>query len=84
MTTEPECRLGYSEQQVERILATNNKRTDDFNDWMFGATMALCDGRIYNADSHLYEPSACFQKPHGAVVYTWDMDRFLAGLPNID
>ena len=84
MTVQPECRLGYPECQVTRILANNDKRLDEFNSWMFGCTMALCDGRVYNPETKLYEPSACFQHPHGAVVYTWDMARFLAGLPVID
>lgn len=31
-----------------------------------------------------YLDSMCKDNPHGIVVYTWDFERYLAGLPVID
>ena len=50
-----------------------------FLEWMTGQTMATCDGREFNHDTGTYEPSNC--GPHGTVVYSRDLRRFLAGLP---
>lgn len=50
---------------------------------MNGQTMMLCDGRRYNHDAREYEV-ACGGVAHGVVVYPWDVERFLAGLPVVD
>lgn len=81
---DPECPFGYSEQQVREILARNGKTEEEWGNFLFGQTVALCDGRTWDEESRLYHPSPCFQEPHGTVVYPWDMDRFLQGLPVID
>lgn len=75
----PECKLGYPSRQVEEIMGD---RLSTFNRWMSGQTRAICDGRNYNHDIKAYEPSGC--GPHGPVTYSWDVQRFLAGLPIID
>lgn len=76
---DPECELGYTEEQLERILGD---RYQEFNFWMSGQTMSICDGRAYNYNLKKYEPTGC--GPHGVVVYSWDLDRFLNNLPIID
>ena len=30
------------------------------------------------------EPSKCADNPHGTVIYPWDVERFILGLPVID
>ena len=74
-----ECELGYPEEQLARILGN---RLREFHGWMFGQTMAICDGRRYDPGTDAYEPSGC--GPHGFIVYPWDLGRFLDGLPVID
>jgi hypothetical protein len=31
-----------------------------------------------------YEPTVCVDNPHGVVAYSWDVQRFIFGLPVID
>ena len=80
MIEEPECRMGYTHPQLVRILG---ERLPEFNKWMYGQTMTLCEGRQYNHDTKEYEV-ACDGVAHGGVVYSWDLNRFLRGLPVID
>lgn len=42
-------------------------RLPEFEEWMSGQTMAICDGR-----------PPC-DEPHGPIVYSDDITRFLAG-----
>lgn len=49
---------------------------------MSGQTVSLCDGKSWNYEKMEYEPAGC--GPHGPVVYSWDLTRFLDGLPIID
>ncbi len=80
MTLEkPECSIGYPQSQLERILGD---RLDEFNRWMNGQTMTLCDGRSYCYECKQYRETGC--GPHGPVVYQWDLGRYLAGKPIID
>ena len=71
---EPECPYGYTYGQLEDILCS---RIDEFGHWMRGQTMMLCDGRRWNPETEQYE-TGC-DKPHGVVVYQYDLERFLAG-----
>lgn len=75
----PACRLGYPRDQVEQLLA---ERVDAFDHWMRGRTIAICDGREYDHETKRYNATDC--GPHGAVVYGWDLDRFLMGGPILD
>ena len=76
---QPECELGYTEEQVTRIMGT---KLDRFNTWMKGATMGICDGRRYSHGRGEYELTGC--GPHGGVTYTVDVLDFLAGRPVTD
>lgn len=76
---EPICKLGYPEEQLREILGD---QYDDFQKWMIGQTMAICEGRSFHHDTRKYEANGC--GPHGLVVYRWDLERFMKGLPVID
>ncbi len=75
----PGCQLGYTDDQLGRILGD---RLPEFFRWMAGQTVAVCDGRQYNYDTKEYEPTGC--GPHGSATYAWDLQRFLDGRPIID
>lgn len=75
----PECALGYTHSQIEEILG---QRTKEFWFWMSGQTMVLCDGKYYDHHLGKYLSTEC--GPHGGIVYPWDLQRFLDGLPIID
>jgi hypothetical protein len=75
----PECNLGHTAHELDLIL---EDRRLEFDHWMRGQTMGICDGRKYNHDTGEYEPTGC--GPHGTVVYSWDLARFLHGLPVTD
>lgn len=75
----PECELGYTDEQLHRILGD---RFREFNFWMSGQTRAMCDGRRYSYEKNEYESTGC--GPHGGIVYPWDLIQFLNGKPNID
>lgn len=70
----PDCELGFPTAQVEQILAEDFAA---FAHWMRGQTMAICEGRRYDHDTHEYTPTGC--GPHGPVVYPWDLDNYLRG-----
>lgn len=74
----PECRVGYTVEQLERILGD---RIKEFYIWMRGQTFSSCDDRIYNHSTKEYEPGC---GPHGFVYYPWDVQRFLDGSPIVD
>lgn len=74
------CVQGVTDQELREQLGN---RYPEFMEWMCGQTMSICEARVYNHDLRQYEPSACTE-PHGMVVYQWDLDRFLRGLPIID
>lgn len=75
----PQCELGYPVSQLETLLGD---RMTELNDWMYGQTAAICEGRKYNYETHEYESTDC--GPHGVVYYSWDVQRFLDGRPIID
>jgi hypothetical protein len=76
---EPECKYGYPIDQAQRVLGD---RYEDYCAWARGSTGAICDGREYDHDQREYHPTGC--GPHGMVVYRWDVEKFLAGLPQDD
>lgn len=91
---EPECPLGYPESQLQKILG-KAALFNIFCNWMRGQTMGLCDGLRWNPDADwydqnwtprrgCYEPSDCYDSPHGGVVYRSDLERWMAGLPVVD
>lgn len=73
-TPKPECRLGYTEVQLDAILGD---RRANFNRWMRGQTIALCGGPRDGGDR------TC-TVPHGVAVYPWDLENFLRGGPILD
>lgn len=75
----PSCELGYTLDQLEEILGN---RYDEFLQWMYGQTIAICQGRKYNYDKKQYEATNC--GPHGWAYYPWDLQRFLDGKPVVD
>lgn len=74
---EPECEGGYTRSQVEEIMGD---RLAEFDRWMYGQTMMLCEGRSYNHQKREYELS-CAGIMHGPIVYAWDLKRFLEIIP---
>ena len=75
----PECEWGYTEVQIEQICSV----PEDFRKWMYGQTMALCEGRKYNYDTQEYEES-CGGVAHGMIVYPWDLVRYIECRPVVD
>lgn len=79
-TPEPECWLGYPQGQLQEILGEAGYH--ELGKWMYGQTMAICDGQRYDHDLQEYVQTC--PEPHGIVVYVWDLGRFMANLPIID
>jgi hypothetical protein len=79
----PECEGGYPSWQVGDMLAERKISAVEFQCWMRGQTMMLCQGQRYNYETEKFE-EACGGVAHGGVVYVWDMLRFLNGQPIID
>lgn len=77
----PVCELGYPWTQLEEEMS--REQYLEFREWMTGQTMAICQGKLYNHKTRQYEES-CGGVGHGGVVYAWDLDRYLSGLPVID
>lgn len=77
----PSCPLGMTRQDLIDLFG---ERIDDFMQWLSGQTAALCNGEYYNYDQAEFFPTECADAPHGLVVYTWDVERYLAGWPVID
>lgn len=75
----PECRYGYTVPQIEEIMGP---RLREFQGYMIGQTMTICDGLSYDHEKKDYVESGC--GPHGTAVYPWDVERFLQGFPVID
>jgi len=71
---QPECKYGYTQKQLERILGD---RISDFDKFMNGQTGAICNGQEYNYDDDKHEMTGC--GPHGYVVYKSDLEGFLNG-----
>jgi hypothetical protein len=63
---------------VEAILANHGRSLIDFNRWMTGQTVGVCDGRSYNHATREYE-IACGGIEHGMVTYGVDLQCFLGG-----
>lgn len=91
---ESSCPYGYTYDDLEKILG---HRLKAFWKWMTGQTMMLCDGRTYSHETHQYSTTACSNMlpgmpvtveeacgGHGGIVYPWDLERFMRGLPVID
>lgn len=76
----PECHLGYTRAQVVDVFGD---RVGEFDHWMRGQTIGLCEGKRYNYETEEYEP-ACEGVAHGPAWYPWDVQRFIRGDPVID
>jgi hypothetical protein len=77
----PECEAGFPVTQLEELLT--EEQFEDLSKWMYGQTMTLCEGKKYNNDTKTYRES-CDGTAHGAVIYHWDLKRWLQGQPIID
>lgn len=75
----PECKDGYTDEQITRIMGA---RLYEFQQWMHGQTGAICEGREYNHETQEYEDTG--EGPHGYITYRQDVERFLLGLPVVD
>lgn len=90
------CPHGLTSADLDELFGD---RLTKFWLWMRGQTYMLCDGREYDHENRCYRATACApgglppgmwlakdEVPggHGPVVYRWDVERFLAGLPVID
>ena len=69
----PLCSLGYTRREVVELTVD---RHEEFQRWIYGQTVALCEARRFNHETREYEPNGC-DRPHGMVVYPWDLARFL-------
>jgi len=78
---EPECRWGYPWSQLELFLGEASLRS--LEHFMRGQTQVLCNGLQWNRDTESYD-EACGGIAHGAVVYSWDFERWLQGRTAID
>jgi hypothetical protein len=78
----PSCPQGYTDKDLREIL--KGSLLDRFNKWMTGQTMSVCDGQGQRSELASYRSTPCYNNPHGAVVYAWDLERFLEGKPVID
>lgn len=77
----PECKYGYTQDQIEQILETE-ERHQRFWEFMRGQTVVGCNGYSYNHKDGTYvKDCGVF---HGGVVFAHDLERFLLGLPVID
>lgn len=75
------CPMGHTRDDLEHIFG---ERLPSFQAWMNGQTGSVCDGRFYNYETRGYEPSPCVDHPHGLVIYSSDVKRYIAGLPIMD
>ena len=80
---EPKCRLGYTIEQVESILGPNAD-LDAFGAWMYGQTMAICEGYKYAPEEEAGYREVCGGEAHGVIIYPWDLARYIEGRPVVD
>lgn len=79
----PAREAGYTWDQVREIVG--EERLREFERWMYGQTMTLCTGEIYDYESgRMVRDPDCPEWGHGDVTYEWDIDRFLLKLPVVD
>lgn len=71
------CPIGYTVQDVAALEPGLGR-------WMVGQTLTTCDGRRYNHETKEYEPTECAEHPHGVILFPWDVERYIRGLPVID
>jgi hypothetical protein len=76
---EPACQMGFTRNQVTELMGD---QLPEFNQWMRGQTISICDGRLYNYATEQYDSSCGV--PHGPVFYPHDVQRFLEGQPVVD
>jgi hypothetical protein len=93
---EPSCPRGYTSRDIYNMLGDEDEA---FWHFMRGQTMSLCNGSTYDHDKKAYFTTACSEmlpgmpllasevpllEGHGGIVYTWDFQRFVRGLPVTD
>lgn len=76
----PDCSGGYSVTLLKQHM--DGQQLARLNVWMTGQTMMFCTGKLYDHDKQEYIDDC--ETPHGAVIYSHDLERFLHALPIID
>lgn len=77
---QPACELGYTQEQVERLVGADDEKA--FNRWLGGPDHPRAECRGSHFDYRLKQTVGCAE-PHGTVVYTEDFWRYLAGYPTL-
>lgn len=77
----PSCPLGYTDGDLQRYWPDRLKSLYAI---LAGQTGAICDGRVYNPATGVYEPTSCAEEPHGFITYVHDVRRWLEGRPVLD
>ena len=99
----PICKHGYPYSQLyaeghELSVFRTKEAYEDFNKWMFGQTIMLCNGpatkshidwlnrmQIENPDHYRpYDPDDYCKVEHDTVVYSHDLYHYLLGSAPID
>jgi hypothetical protein len=73
------CPMGMTLTDVCQALVDRDREPDDFFRWMksYGKTYTICNGENYSHTDRRYYPTACAAKPHGTIVFTGDVARWL-------
>ena len=74
------CKLGMTSANLASVFS--EEELEDLHHWMRGQTGAICEGVEWDYATEDYIESGC--GPHGYIVYTGDVERFVLGLPVID
>ena len=69
----PVCKLGFTREQVEQLVAED---IGEFDRWIFGQTFAICEGPVWDFERQVPVPSCGVA--HGTVYYSADVIRFLS------
>ena len=74
------CKMGMTSDDLAYVF--DEAALKDLAHWMRGQTGAICEGIEWDYALGDYIESGC--GPHGYIVYTGDVERFVLGLPVID
>lgn len=78
---EPDCPHGYPLEQLEEEMSS--EQFHKFLRWVYGQTVLICNGEVYDHDIKKYGRSDCFDSPHGSVAYVWDVAQFMRGVETV-
>jgi len=80
----PSCPSGYTRQDLDQHFSAKTGEPHPLWVQLRGQTGSICEGRAYDHDAREYHPTACADKPHGFISYTWDVQEWYEGLPVSD